>query len=99
MKQAISLWCRYGELGASSRLRFRQFVPELQKAGFAVDIHNFFRDDYLKKLYSGKGKSKTAFFSALCRRFKELLALPQDRPLLIEYELLPFIPWAITGTF
>ncbi|MBE6391603.1 MAG: glycosyltransferase family 4 protein [Lentisphaerae bacterium] len=99
MKQAISLWCRYGELGASSRLRFRQFVPELQKAGFAVDTHNFFSDDYLKKLYSGKGKSKTAFFSALCRRFKELLALPQDRPLLIEYELLPFIPWAIEKLF
>ena len=99
MKRALSLWCRYGELGASSRLRFRQFVPELEKAGFSVDLHNFFDDAYLKQLYSGRGKSKSAFFTSLYRRFKELIALPPDRPLLIEYELLPFMPWAIEKLF
>ena len=58
MKRFLSIWCRYGQLGASSRLRFRQFVPELEKSGMTVDMHNFFDDDYLKKLYAQKGKSK-----------------------------------------
>ena len=28
----IAMFCRYSELGASSRLRFFQFVPFLEKA-------------------------------------------------------------------
>ena len=56
-------------------------------------MHNFFDDEYLKRLYSGKGKSKTAYLSALLRRVKELRALPKDIPLFIEYELLPFMPY------
>lgn len=95
----LSIWCRYDTLGASSRLRFFQFIPELEKAGFSVDRHHFFDDCYLKQLYSGAGKSKRAFFAALLRRFKELAALPPEIPLFIEYELLPFMPYFVERHF
>lgn len=95
----LSLWCRYDRLGASSRLRFYQFIPALETAGFQVDAHHFFPDSYLKALYSGKGKSKTAFLSALKRRFGELSALPAERPMIVEYELLPFMPWCVERRF
>ena len=101
MKQnrPLSIWCRYDTLGASSRLRFFQFIPELEMAGFVIDCHHFFDDLYLKQLYSGNGKSKTAYISALFRRFKELAALPRRVPLFIEYELLPFMPYPVEKHF
>ena len=95
----LSIWCRYDKLGASSRLRFFQFIPALEKSGFSIDSHHFFDDLYLKQLYSGNGKSKTAYVSSLLRRFKELAALPQTVPLFIEYELLPFIPYFVEKLF
>ena len=99
MKIVLSIWCRYGQLGASSRLRFRQFLPEMEKSGLKVEMHNFFDDEYLKRLYSGKGKSKTAYLAALWRRIKELFALPPAVPLLIEYELFPFMPYWVEKLF
>ena len=95
----LSIWCRYDKLGASSRLRFIQFIPELEKAGFETDFHHFFDDCYLKQLYSGNGKSKLAFLTALKRRLSELAALPAQVPLFIEYELLPFLPYGIEKRF
>ena len=95
----LSIWCRYDKLGASSRLRFIQFIPELEKAGFSTGFHHFFDDQYLKQLYAGNGKSKTAFLTALKRRFQELAALPENVPLFIEYELLPFLPYFVEKHF
>ena len=95
----LSMWCRYDRLGASSRLRFYQFIPALQKAGLEIEAGNFFSDAYLKQLYSGNGKSKTAFFSALMRRWRELSALEDNVPALIEYELLPFMPYCFEQHF
>ena len=95
----LSIWCRYDKLGASSRLRFIQFIQELEKAGFTTDFHHFFDDAYLKQLYAGNGKSKAAFFAALKQRWKELAALPENVPLFIEYELLPFLPYLAEKLF
>ena len=95
----LSIWCRYDTLGASSRLRFFQFIPALENSGFVIDRHHFFDDGYLKQLYAGNGKSKSAFFSALFRRIKELAALKPGTPLFIEYELLPFVPYFLEKTF
>ena len=34
----LVMWTRYGELGASSRLRFYQFIPFLQEQGMDASI-------------------------------------------------------------
>lgn len=98
MKKII-LWTRYGKLGASSRLRFYNFVPFLGNAGWQVAVHNFFDDSYLHKLYSGGGKSIPALFAAWWKRLKEMADAPADVPALIEYELLPYLPFAAEKKF
>ena len=50
----ILLLSRYTRLGASSRLRFFQYLPYLEKKGFSVTIRPFFEDNYLAGLYDGK---------------------------------------------
>ena len=95
----LSLWCRYDTLGASSRLRFLQFIPALENAGFTVDHHTFFSNSYLERLYSDNHRSKTAFLAALLKRFRELRALDKKVPMVIEYELLPFMPFLAEKCF
>jgi hypothetical protein len=58
----VLLLTRYGSLGASSRLRFYQYLPFLERAGAEVTVAPFF-EDYLDHLYSS-GE----------RRFKDVLA-------------------------
>ena len=83
---------RYGELGASSRLRFFRYSDAWRAAGLDPVFHAFFDDDYLRRLYGGGGKSRGAVCRSLCRR---LALLPHlERRLFIEYELLPGIPAA-----
>ena len=90
----LSLWTRYGDLGASSRLRFRQYIPFLTAAGWDVTRHGFFSDDYLRRLYAGKGRSAAALISGWMRRLREMRNEAPDTPALIEYELLPYLPFA-----
>ena len=53
----LGICTRYTELGASSRLRYYLYRTALEQAGFDLEFHPFFDDEYLKRLYSGKGKS------------------------------------------
>ena len=45
----ILVLSRYDELGASSRLRFFQYIPLLESNGFTFTIEPFFDDIYVKK--------------------------------------------------
>ena len=81
---------RYGELGASSRLRFFRYADAWREAGLKPVFHAFFDDAYLRRLYAGKGKSHVAAARALARRAARLPRL--EKRLFIEYELLPGIP-------
>lgn len=89
----LSLWTRYDTLGASSRLRFLQFIPHLEKAGFEVTTSPFFDNNYLQKLYSGKRCSPSDLLEFYRRRRQNMLRTPAGIPALIEYELLPHLPF------
>ena len=67
MGRGITLWTRYSRLGASSRLRFFQYLPFLEEAGFSPEIGSFFDDDYLRRLYSGRGRNLSALLTAYHR--------------------------------
>ena len=95
----LAVFTRYDSLGASSRLRFQIYRDELKAAGFDVEYHHFFDNAYLKQLYSGGGKSRSALLKALYRRIRELAATPAGVPFFIEYELLPFLPWSVEKRF
>ncbi|MCI7642827.1 MAG: glycosyltransferase family 4 protein [Lentisphaeria bacterium] len=93
----ILLLTRYGRLGASSRLRYFNYLRGLQREKFSVRAENFFCDDYLRKLYlSQSGRWKT-ILAAYFRRLRSLCHAPKQ--LLIEYELFPGLPYPFEEIF
>jgi glycosyltransferase involved in cell wall biosynthesis len=88
----LGIYPRYSEQGASSRLRYYLYRDALVQAGFAPEFHPLLGDEYLRRLYSGHGKSKKLFLKALVSRFFRTAALEEN--LLVEYELFPFLPAA-----
>ena len=85
----ISICTRYTPLGASSRLRFYNYHPLLEEQGVSGKIFPLLGDRYLNGLYRGKRVRHLAAASLV----KRLMQLPLlEKELLIEYELLPFLP-------
>lgn len=89
----LDVWVRYGRLGASSRLRYYQYQELLAGYGINSVIRNFFDDRYLEALYAGKRRPAMSILHSYLRRCKEMLCSEREVPALIEYELLPFLPF------
>ncbi|MES2205623.1 MAG: glycosyltransferase family 4 protein [Pseudomonadota bacterium] len=82
---------RYERSGASSRMRFYQYLPGLEAAGFEVTISPLFSDDYVAELQKGRKSFSKAFF-AYPKRLKVLLKAQRFDIVWIEKEALPWIP-------
>lgn len=95
----IDFFTRYSSLGASSRLRFFQFVPYLEKQGFKITCNNFFDDSYLHDLYAGKRRKIFPLLRYFRRRQQEMRLSPPRTPAVIEYELLPHLPYCFESPF
>ena len=76
-------------MGASSRLRFYRYRKLLAENAIHADIHPLLGDGYLKRLYSNR-PAKMHAYCAMLKRFLQIPFMKLD--LLIEYELLPFVP-------
>ena len=92
-QKKVAVFCRYGEMGASSRVRFFRYRPFFEKAGVEVEFHSFFDDAYLTRLYAGHGRTPSAIPKGALRRIREIRQIPEDVPFFIEYELFPML-WA-----
>ena len=90
----LRVLARYTRLGASSRLRTFQYAPWLENAGFAVEYLPFFDDAYLKLLYEGE-RSSVRTLRYFYRRVQALRRLPAPDVVWLEYEALPWAPWAV----
>lgn len=95
----ITMWTRYSQLGASSRLRFFQFVPLLQQYGIEAECCPFFDDRYLQELYAGKKRSFFRTAGYYLRRRSQMKQDVPGTPAVIEYELLPYLPFFMERTF
>lgn len=95
----LDMWVRYGSLGASSRLRFYQYVPYLEDEGICTQVYNFFDDDYLRELYSGKSRRISGVAGSYFSRLKDMCHTGDGVPALIEYELLPHLPYFMEKWF
>ena len=93
MKKPLTLCTRYTAKGASSRLRFLNYIPYLEEAGFAVQSDAFYSGNYLEKLYRTGRRDPLELAGALIKRLCRAGALPES--LWIEYELLPYLPFAV----
>jgi glycosyltransferase involved in cell wall biosynthesis len=91
----VLLLSRYSRMGASSRVRFYQYLPYLSHQGIHVTVSNLLGDDYLDDLYAGKRRCLGSIIGAYVRRIRSLLKSKRFDLLWVEYELLPWLPaWA-----
>lgn len=96
---SVLLLSRYGRMGPSSRVRHINFIPDLEAAGFAVEVAPFLSDEYLARLYRGEPRDLRFLLKAYCRRLGRLLSAKRFDLIWIEKEALPWLPAAIEGLF
>ncbi len=94
---SVLLLNRYDRLGASSRLRFLDFLPALSKAGVSVTPAPLFDDDYLRTLYAGRRQSPALLAASYARRLRHLLTNGHTDLVWLEKEALPWLPSWIEG--
>lgn len=91
----VLLLSRYGDLGASSRVRLYQYIPCLKEEGIDVTIAPLFNNDYIKSLYERNTKKLSIVFYSYFRRLFDLIKIKKYDLLWIEKELFPMLPpWA-----
>lgn len=88
----ILLLTRYGRTGASSRLRFLQYLPGLDE--YDIDVHPapFLDEVYLKDLYEGRRPSVGRVFRFYSERLRHLVKARDFDAVWIEKEVLPWVP-------
>jgi glycosyltransferase involved in cell wall biosynthesis len=88
----VLLLSRYGNLGASSRIRSYQYLPYLRERGIEVTLAPLLPDDYLRDLYAGEKPGIISILAAYLRRIGALIRRKKFDLLWIEYELFPWLP-------
>jgi glycosyltransferase involved in cell wall biosynthesis len=87
----VLLLSRYGPLGASSRVRFLQYLPYFQSQGVEVTVKPLLSDSYLRALYNG-GSRWREVLKGYAGRVLALLGTRRFDMVIIEKELFPFMP-------
>lgn len=83
---------RYGRLGASSRLRFLQYLPLFEMLGLDCTVSPLFDDATLRARYERGGYSISALLGSYWQRLQMLLRKRRYDVLWIEKEALPWWP-------
>ncbi len=88
----ILLLSKYSRKGASTRLRFLQYLPFLESNGFQITVSSLLDDQYLDQLYrQGKRAPLHIVMLYLHRLFVVLSAFRYDL-IWIEKEIFPYMP-------
>ena len=87
----VLLCSRYGYRGASSRVRYLQYLDDFEAQGWTVEVSPLFSNAYLEALYAGKGRARETV-RGYARRLHALMRARQFDVLIIEKELFPFLP-------
>ncbi len=88
----ILILTKYGRLAASSRYRFLQFLPALEKDGIHSDVSPLLSDEYLEqKFRTGRVNIRFAL-EALFRRVKVLIQSARYDAVLLYSEAYPYAP-------
>lgn len=87
----VLLLSRYGSKGASSRVRYLQYLQYFKSQGFSIDVDPFFSNDYLEALYGAHWRVGQVL-TGYARRLRTLIRSWQYDLLVIEKEVFPFLP-------
>ena len=90
----VLLLSRYERLGASSRVRSYQFLDALAAAGVSVEVCPLFDDAYVRARHSEAGVPVANVATAYARRVRDVLTHRDAAAFWVEYELLPWLPYA-----
>jgi hypothetical protein len=90
----VLMLSRYGRLGASSRMRFYQYLPGLNAAGISIAVAPLFSDMYVQGLQRDR-KSLFEILRSYLARVQSLFIGRQFDLLWIEKETLPWLPGAV----
>ncbi|MGB9365912.1 MAG: glycosyltransferase family 4 protein [Xanthobacteraceae bacterium] len=83
---------RYERLGASSRIRFLQFLPALERQGFSFDVRPLLDNAYVASLYGGPKVGAGSIIHAYWRRLSALRRRLRYDLIWLEKEALPWLP-------
>ena len=83
---------RYDRAGSSSRYRFYQFLPALERAGIHVTMSPLLPPDYIANLFRGRSITAWGVAKSFASRLLQLSRARQFHLLWIEKELLPYLP-------
>jgi glycosyltransferase involved in cell wall biosynthesis len=86
---------RYDRLGASSRVRFLQYLPAVEQGGFACDVRPLLDNNYIRALYEGKRVGATTIAAGFIERLRALLNRRRYDLIWLEKEAMPFVPYLI----
>jgi glycosyltransferase involved in cell wall biosynthesis len=95
----ILLLTRYHSLGASSRVRFYQYISRLEKHGFDIFMSPLLSEKYVSDLQEGR-RAWGSVIAGYLRRMYLLLFKKKSWDLIwIEKEAFPWLPWWIESLF
>jgi len=89
----VALFSKYARLGASSRLRSLQYLPELERLGISVEHYPLFDERYLSELYEGNRRLVSHVVRRYISRASQLRRCRALDLVWIEKEALPYIPF------
>src|SRR2546423_3528800 len=88
----VLLLTRYERLGASSRIRFLQFLPALEREGFTFDVQPLLDNGYVRSLYGGPPAGLVNIPRAYARRYRPLMRPMRYGGIWLEKEAPPWLP-------
>ncbi len=89
---SVLLLTRYERLGASSRVRFLQFLPMLEREGFSFEVQPLLDNDYVRSLYGGPPVGAGRLLMSYARRLRALRRKLRYDVVWLEKEALPWLP-------
>jgi glycosyltransferase involved in cell wall biosynthesis len=89
------LLSRYGRLGASSRMRFYQYLPFLESQRIHVETAALLDDSYIRNINSGNSTDWPSILGSYMQRVRSLARSRQFDLVWVEAEIFPWLPhWA-----
>lgn len=94
----ILILSRYGSLGASSRVRFLQYIPYFESQGIDVTVKPLLSNAYIDALYKGNSR-RHEIIKGYFKRVVTLLKVRDYDLVVIEKEVFPFMPAVVEYLF
>jgi len=98
-KISILFLTRYDRKAASSRYRFLQYIPYLEKEGFSCVVSPLFDENYVNKFVYFQKINKFEIFKYFINRIQVLFTVHKFKLVILEKELIPYAPALLERIF